>query len=184
MPPPKQWRAKKQTFCKNAQWMAKKTPSLLQTFCKKSQWMAKKLRERGSNAARQPRKGGGGLPIRSQSVAIRSGRCRRLGRNRSRFGRNRSRFGRNRSQSVAIRCTEDTEDTEDTEGKAPKTSRKLDFVFEFGRNRSQSVAIGRDSVHRRQGANTKKARFPTRGNRAARVAMRCGSYSSANSSCK
>ena len=37
-----------------------------QTFCKKAQWRAKKLRERGSNAGRQPRKGGGGLPIRSR----------------------------------------------------------------------------------------------------------------------
>ena len=63
----------------------------------------------------------------------------------SRFGRNRSgrwsqsvAIGRDWSRLVAIRCTEDTEDTE---GKAPKTSRKLDFVFDFVRNRSQSVAI-------------------------------------------
>ena len=68
--------------------------------------------------------------------------------------------------SVAIRCTGDTEDTEDTEDKAPKTSRKRASILafrvvsrRFGRD---SVAIGRDSVHRRhrrQGANTKKARF-------------------------
>ena len=44
----------------------RKTPSLLQTFCKKAQWRAKKLRERGSNTARQPKKGGGGLPIGSR----------------------------------------------------------------------------------------------------------------------
>ena len=56
-------------------WNARPSPALLlQDFCKKAQWRAKKLRERGSNAARQPRKGGGGLPIRSRfgrdSVAI------------------------------------------------------------------------------------------------------------------
>ena len=63
--------------------------TLLQNFCKKAQWRAKKLRERRSNAARPPKKGGGGLPIASI---------------RSRFGRDsvaiRSRFGRD---SVAIR---------------------------------------------------------------------------------
>ena len=66
-------------FCKKAQWVAKK-----QNFCKKAQWVAKKLRERGSNAGRRPKKGGGGPP---DSVAI----------------------GRNRSQSVAIGRAE-TED--------------------------------------------------------------------------
>ena len=58
---------------------------LLQDFCKKAQWRAKKLRERGSNAARPPKKGGGGSPDWSQPVAI--------GRNRSQpvvIGRNRS----------------------------------------------------------------------------------------------
>ena len=94
--------------------------TLLQNFCKKAQWRAKKLRERRSNAARPPKKGGGGLPIASirsrfgrDSVAIRSrfgrdcvaktrlhlGISRRL----RRFGRDsvaiRSRFGRD---SVAI----------------------------------------------------------------------------------
>ena len=85
---------------------------LLQDFCKKAQWRAKKLRERGSNAARPPKKGGGGLPSASQSVAI--GRNRSLlvaiGRDWSRFGVVIGRAARrdwsscascNRSQSVA-----------------------------------------------------------------------------------
>ena len=49
-PPPRSGEKKKQDFCKNAQ------------------WRAKKLRERGSNTARPTKKGGGGLPIRSRSV--------------------------------------------------------------------------------------------------------------------
>ena len=95
--------------------MAKK-----QNFCKKAQWVAKKLRERGSNAGRRPKKGGGGPP---DSVAI----------------------GRNRSQSVAIGRAE-TEDKApkkvafrrlgraETEDKAPKKVAIL----------SRLVAIGRD----------------------------------------
>ena len=83
----------------------------------------------------------GGLPILSQSVAI--------GRNRSRLvaiGRDWSRLvaiGRNRSRLVAIGRAE-------TKDKAPKKSRL--------------VAIGRDWSRRnkRQGANTKKARFHNR----------------------
>ena len=47
-----------------------------QTFCKKAQWRAKKLRERGSNTARPPKKGGGGLPIGSRFG--RFGRFRRV----------------------------------------------------------------------------------------------------------
>ena len=39
-----------------------------QTFCKNAQWRAKKLRERGSSTARPTKKGGGGLPIRSRPV--------------------------------------------------------------------------------------------------------------------
>ena len=78
-----------------------------QDFCKNAQWRAKKLRERGSNTARPREKGGGGLPIRSissrrfgrfgrvdsvLSVAIRSISARRFGRF-GRFGASiRSRF--------------------------------------------------------------------------------------------
>ena len=47
-----------------------------QTFCKNAQWMAKKLRERGSSTARPTEKGGGGLPIRSRFG--RFGRFRRV----------------------------------------------------------------------------------------------------------
>ena len=121
-----------------------KKHSLLQTFCKKAQWRAKKLRERGSNTARQPRKGGGVSRFGRDSVAFRSRfgrdwviRSRRFMpilsrkrnfifafcRNRSRFGRNRSRFGR---VSVAIRSPD-----------------SVAFRSRFARD---SVAIGRDSV--------------------------------------
>ena len=75
------------------------------------------MRERGSNAARPTKKGGGGLPIGSRLVAIgradapdwvaigrnRSGRCSRLGRDwvaiGSRLGRDWSRLGRDWSTS-------------------------------------------------------------------------------------
>ena len=85
-------------FVKKAQWVAKK-----QNFCKKAQWVAKKLRERGSNAGRRPKKGGGGPP---DSVAI--------GRNRSRLVA----IGRDWSQSVAIGRAE-TKDKAQTQKKSP-----------------------------------------------------------------
>ena len=72
---------------------------LLQDFCKKTQWRAKKLRERGSNAARPPKKGGGGSPDWSQPVAI--GRAYvAIGRNRSLLVATGHATGRNRSQPV------------------------------------------------------------------------------------
>ena len=39
-----------------------------QDFCKNAQWRAKKLRERGSSTARPTEKGGGGLPIGARPV--------------------------------------------------------------------------------------------------------------------
>ena len=55
-----------------------------QTFCKKAQWRAKKLRERGSNTARPTEKGGGGLPIGSRrSMPIGSRRSMPIGSRRS-----------------------------------------------------------------------------------------------------
>ena len=76
LPSTVQWRAKKQTFCKNVQ------------------WRAKKLRERGSSTARPTEKGVGGLLIRSRFG--RFGRFRRVAS--CRFGRFRRvascRFGR------------------------------------------------------------------------------------------
>ena len=108
-PPPLGWMAKK------AQWRAKKTPSLLQTFCKKAQWRAKKLRERGSNAARQPKKGGGGLPIRS------------------RFGRDSVAIGRDSVQISTIsarRCLVDARgDTKDKAQRRQNVAKnRLDFI--------------------------------------------------------
>ena len=76
-----------------------------QTFCKNAQWRAKKLRERGSSTARPTEKGGGGLPIGARPVdfgasfradSVGFGRFRRVVS--CRFGRFRSvsahRFGR------------------------------------------------------------------------------------------
>jgi len=92
-------------------------PPFLQDFCKKAQWRAKKLRERGSNAARQARKGWGGSPdsvvIRPQSVVIRSWFADLPLVVSCRFGRFRSRFGR-----------VDALPTHKTRRKDGKTSRK------------------------------------------------------------
>ena len=159
-----QWVAKKQNFCKKAQWVAKK-----QNFCKKAQWVAKKLRERGSNAGRRPKKGGGGPP---DSVAI--------GRDWSQSVA----IGRDWSQSVAIGRAE-------TKDKAPKKSRLVAIGRDWsrrnkrqgaekvafrrtGRDCSRLVAIGRNRSRRnkRQGANTKKSPIPQSGIRLHNVARR------------
>ena len=152
------WRAKKKnTLLVTRLRRAKKTPSFYKTFVKKAQWRAKKLRERGSNAARQPKKGGGGLPIRSQSVAI-----------RSRFGRDSvvicglplgvsRRFASFHADSVVI----GRDSVAIGRDSVAIRSRFADFLLafrvvscrfgrdsvairsRFGRNRSQSVAIRR-----------------------------------------
>ena len=122
-PPPLGWMAKK------AQWRAKKTPSLLQTFCKKAQWRAKKLRERGSNAARQPKKGGGGHRFGRDSVAI---RCR---------------FRRVDALSMPCRCRRQG-------AKTAKRREKLTSFFRFRR----VDALSMPCRCRRQGAKTAKRR--------------------------
>ena len=115
-----------QDFCKKAQWRAKK-----QTFCKKAHWRAKKLRERGSNAGRPTRKGGGG-----------------------------SRLGRVSVDFVV--------------------KSRLDFID----YRADGCPTPEATPKPTPEARHKKTRFPCVGNRAARVAIRRGSYSSANSSRK
>ena len=108
------------------------------------------------------------MPLASQE---RVGGVSRFGRNRSRrrqgaIGRNRSAEGRNRSQSVAIRRRKRRENSTSFFGFGVSARR-------FGRNRSQSVrpmvTIGRaDGRVEDSSQDTKKARFPASGDRAAR----------------
>ena len=116
-------------FVKKRSGGQKKNTSLLQTFCKKSQWRAKKLRERGSNAARQPKKGGGGHRFGRDSVAI---RCR---------------FRRVDALSMPCRCRRQG-------AKTAKRREKLTSFFRFRR----VDALSMPCRCRRQGAKTAKRR--------------------------
>ena len=82
--------------------------------------MAKKLRERGSNAARPTKKGGGGLLIRS-----------RLGRDSVDSVEKTQLHFFDSVDSVAIlsRFGRDSVATPKTRRKDGKTSRKVDFIF-------------------------------------------------------
>ena len=138
----------------------------LQTFCKNAQWRAKKLRERGSNTARPTEKGGGGLPIGARlgrdSVAnrrlplviscrfgrFRSRFCRDLACRSCRFRRDLACRSRRHPSRHPSRHHADTR--ADAEDKTPEPTQKT-------RHRRQ------DTEDKTQKTRHKKARFLNRG---------------------